>query len=138
MFLYVTIFIDWIAQSLSKILNLWTHVLGHEGQITAAWFWLWELGLQSFDIVDVPKNGQNATVFSNRYLFLVGRSLVDPAFGGSNKISLKLVRLQGRCAGEARCQAAPRAYDDQSIHAQTIMTIAFQEHTMTRTSMPKP
>ena len=55
-------------------------------------------------------------------MFLVGRSLVDPAFSGSNKISLKLVRLQGRCAGETRCHhVEPPA-----------------EHTMTRASMPKP
>ena len=52
----------------------------------------------------------------------VGRSLVDPAFGGSNKIPLQLVRLQGRCAGETRCRLVePPA-----------------EHTMTRAFMPKP
>ena len=32
----------------------------------------------------------------------------------------------------------PRAYDDQSIHAQTIISFVFPEHTMTRASMPKP
>ena len=71
---------------------------------------------------------------------MVGRSLVDPAFGGSSKIPLQLVRLQGRCAGETRCRhvAARRACDDQSIHAQTTIPFVFQEHTMTRASMPRP
>ena len=32
----------------------------------------------------------------------------------------------------------PRAYADQSIHAQTMITFVFQEHTVTRASMPKP
>ena len=32
----------------------------------------------------------------------------------------------------------PRAYDDQSILAQTIISFVFPEHTMTRASMPKP
>ena len=33
---------------------------------------------------------------------------------------------------------APRAYAHQSIHAQTIIPFVFQEHTLTRASMPKP
>ena len=33
---------------------------------------------------------------------------------------------------------ASREYGDQSIHAQTIITFVFQEHTLTRASMPKP
>ena len=32
----------------------------------------------------------------------------------------------------------PRAYGDQSIHAQTIIPFVSQEHTVTRASMPKP
>ena len=32
----------------------------------------------------------------------------------------------------------PRAYGNQSIHAQTIIPLGFQEHTVTRASMPKP
>ena len=32
----------------------------------------------------------------------------------------------------------PRAYGSQSIHAQTIITSAFQEHAITRASMSKP
>ena len=32
----------------------------------------------------------------------------------------------------------PRAYSDQSTHAQTILPFVFQEHTVTRASMPKP
>ena len=32
----------------------------------------------------------------------------------------------------------PRAYGSQSIHAQTIITFVFQEHTGLRASMPKP
>ena len=32
----------------------------------------------------------------------------------------------------------PRAYGDQSIHAQTIIPFVFQEHMVTRASMPKP
>ena len=32
----------------------------------------------------------------------------------------------------------PSAYGDQSIHAQTIIPFVFQEHTVTRASMPKP
>ena len=31
-----------------------------------------------------------------------------------------------------------RAYNYQSIHAQTIITFVFREHTITRASMPKP
>ena len=31
-----------------------------------------------------------------------------------------------------------RAYGYQSIHAETIITFVFQEHTVTRASMPKP
>ena len=34
--------------------------------------------------------------------------------------------------------AETRAYDYQSIHAQTIITFMFREHTITRASMPKP
>ena len=32
----------------------------------------------------------------------------------------------------------PRAYADQSLAAQTIIPFVFQEHTVTRASMPKP
>ena len=32
----------------------------------------------------------------------------------------------------------PRAYADQSIHAQTIIPFVLQEHTLTRASMAKP
>ena len=32
----------------------------------------------------------------------------------------------------------PRAYGDQSLHAQTIIPFVFQGHTVTRASMPKP
>ena len=31
-----------------------------------------------------------------------------------------------------------RAYADQSIHAQTIIPFVYQEHTLTRASMPEP
>ena len=34
--------------------------------------------------------------------------------------------------------AERRAYDYQSIHAQTIITFVFRKHTITRASMPKP
>ena len=47
---------------------------------------------------------------------------MDPAFGGSDKISLQLVRLQGRCAWETRDPypnhnnvRVPIAFDDQRI-----------------------
>ena len=41
-----------------------------------------------------------------------------------------------RCGGKAA--HVPRAYANQSIHAQTIIPLMFQEHTLTRASMPKP
>ena len=44
------------------------------------------------------------SVRDSRHLFMVGRSFVDPEFGGSNNIFLQLVRLQGQCAGEPLCR----------------------------------
>ena len=58
-------------------------------------------------------------------MYLVERSLVDPAFGGHP------------CPNDNNVRA-PRTFADQSIHAQTIITFVFQEHSITRAAMPKP
>ena len=43
----------------------------------------------------------------------------------------------GAPSARAGTVRVPRAYGDQSIHAQIIIPFVFQEHTVTRASMPK-
>ena len=50
----------------------------------------------------------------------------------------KSIRLPEHPCPNHNSIRVPRAYAHQSIHAQTIISFVFQEHKLTRASMPKP
>ena len=58
-------------------------------------------------------------------------------------LQFQTVQQEANCLSAQPAQhflypGVPRAYDDQGIHAQTIISFVFPEPTMTRASMPKP